>query len=75
MGGAGRFVVVRCQSICCCRGSLAFRSLLPNLRIKWESAPAAYGAFFGGVGKRVHFDFAFGAFPLMLVVRRRSGHR
>ena len=50
-------------------GCLFFHNLLPNLRIKWENAPAAYGAIFGGVGKQAHLVFAFGAFPLMLIVR------
>ena len=50
----------------CSKGSMCYTS---NFSIKWENAPAAYGAFFGGVGKLAHFYFAFGVFPLMLIVR------
>ena len=42
---------------------------MPNLVLKWDNAPATYGAFFDGSEVSLKFYFAVGRYPLALVVR------
>ena len=41
----------------------------PNLVLKWDNAPAVYGAIFDGSEVCLRFYFAEGRYPLALVVR------
>ena len=40
--------------------------------LKWDNAPAAYGAIFDGSEVRLRFYFAVGRYPLAQVVRIRG---
>ena len=44
----------------------------PNFVLKWDNAPANYGAFFDGSEVRLRFYFAVGRYPLALVVRNSN---
>ena len=43
--------------------------IVSNFSLKWDNAPAAYGAFFGFCAYCAQVDFAVGRYPLALVVR------
>lgn len=44
-----------------------------NLVLKWDNAPANYGAFFDGSEVLLRFKFAVGRYPLARVVRQSEG--